>query len=163
MNVKANKVLMELPEVEDIFVFPSCADETNSIGAAYQVAADYHISQAEQLQIEPIKDLYLGQEYSANEIKVVIDSFEFNGSVEVLSPADIEQEIANLLASGEVVARFSGREEFGARALGNRSLLADPQNADTIRVINEMIKQRDFWMPFAMSVLPELVDDFFQR
>ncbi len=163
MNVKANKVLMELPEVEDIFIFPSCADETNSIGAAYQVASDYCISQSESLRIGPVKDLYLGQEYSANEIKAVIDAFEFNCPVEVLSPADIEQEIAKLLASGEVVARFAGREEFGARSLGNRSLLADPRNADTIRVINEMIKQRDFWMPFAMSVLPERVDDYFHN
>jgi carbamoyltransferase len=158
MNVKANKVLMELPEIEDIFVFPSCSDETISIGAAYQVAADYHISQSESVQVAPIKDLYLGPEYSEKEIKREIDKFD--GPVKVARPQDIDRNVANLISNGEVVARFSGREEFGARALGNRSILADSRREESIRVINEMIKQRDFWMPFAMSILPEQADDY---
>jgi carbamoyltransferase len=54
-----------------------------------------------------------------------------------------------------VVARFSGKNEWGARALGNRSILAHAGNRDTVRIINEMIKNRDFWMPFAASVLKE--------
>ena len=57
-----------------------------------------------------------------------------------------------MLAQGKVVARFRGREEFGARALGNRSILADPSNTEVIKVINSMIKCRDFWMPFATSM-----------
>ncbi len=160
MNVKANQRLMKMPEVEDIFVFPSCADETISIGAAYQVAADYYASRSKPVHIEPIRDLYLGPKYSDDEIKAAIDKFEFGRSVEVIHPGVIETEVANLLANGEIVARFSGREEFGARALGNRSILADPVKEDAIRIINEMIKQRDFWMPFAMSVLPERIDNY---
>jgi carbamoyltransferase len=67
--------------------------------------------------------------------------------------ADIEDEVAKLLASGEVVARFNGRAEWGARALGNRSILANPSDFNTIKLINEMIKNRDFWMPFTPSML----------
>jgi carbamoyltransferase len=63
--------------------------------------------------------------------------------------------IADLVAGGEVVARATGREEFGARALGNRSILADPSNAGVVRTINKAIKSRDFWMPFAPSVMAE--------
>ena len=61
--------------------------------------------------------------------------------------------VAQILAAGEIVARAAGPMEFGARALGNRSILADPRNQDVVRVINMMIKKRDFWMPFAPVVL----------
>src|SRR5207247_4033456 len=65
----------------------------------------------------------------------------------------IEPKVAALLAEGKVVARLKGKEEFGARALGNRSILANPSDPAVIRVINEAIKARDFWMPFAPSML----------
>ena len=71
------------------------------------------------------------------------------------------QEVAELIANGEVVARFSGDPmEFGARALGNRSILADPRNQETINYINKLVKMRDFWMPFAPSILEERQDDY---
>ena len=63
------------------------------------------------------------------------------------------KEIAKLLADGEVVARVVGKMEFGSRALGNRSILADPSNPSIIQHINELIKGRDFWMPFAATIL----------
>jgi carbamoyltransferase len=65
-----------------------------------------------------------------------------------------------MLATGEVVARAKGRMEFGARALGNRSILADPTRKDVVRIINDMIKSRDFWMPFAPAILAEDSDDY---
>src|SRR5258707_2341044 len=64
-------------------------------------------------------------------------------------------EIGGMLADGKIVARFDGQEEVGARALGNRSILADPRDLRFIRKLNFAIKQRDFWMPFAASVLEE--------
>ena len=72
---------------------------------------------------------------------------------------DIENYVATLLAEGEIVARFYGREEFGARALGNRSILAHPKFNKTIEHINKIIKDRDFWMPFTPSVLEEESDN----
>ena len=64
--------------------------------------------------------------------------------------------IAKILAEGHPVARFSLKShEFGPRALGNRSILADPRNQESINIINKYIKVRDFWMPFAPSVLEE--------
>jgi len=148
MNVKLNKAIMELPTVEDLFVFPSCADETNAIGAAFWVSAQ----QQGNAQIAPVGNLYFGKSYDNNAVRAAIDSFNFSGTVDCQFQEDIECKTAEILAAGGVVARFRGREEFGARALGNRSILADPSNTDVIKIINSMIKCRDFWMPFATSM-----------
>ena len=78
----------------------------------------------------------------------------------VSEPAQMEERIAELLVSDGVVARCAGRMEFGARALGNRSILANPADHRVVDVINRMIKNRDFWMPFAPSVLRERETDY---
>ena len=72
----------------------------------------------------------------------------------------IEKEIAILLSKGKVVAHFSSNMEFGARALGNRSLLADPRNIQIVKDINMKMKNRDFWMPFAPTILWERANDY---
>ncbi len=72
----------------------------------------------------------------------------------------IEERIAELLVSDGVVARCAGRMEFGARALGNRSILANPTDHRVVPLINRMIKNRDFWMPFAPTVLAERASDY---
>jgi carbamoyltransferase len=146
MNVKLNQAIMQLPEVEDLFIFPSCGDETNIFGAAYLGEAERGFHE----RIEPLSNIYFGRAYTNEEVKSALDRFDGEASIERVG--DIERRAAELLAAGEVVARFRGREEFGARALGNRSLLADPSNTDLVRVINSMIKSRDFWMPFATSM-----------
>ncbi len=64
-------------------------------------------------------------------------------------------DIATLLIKGKIIARFSGRDEWGPRALGNRSIMADPRNLSTVQRINQVIKLRDFWMPFAPAILKE--------
>ncbi len=155
MNVKANKLLMEMDEVEDLFVFPSCGDETNAVGAAYWVYAEQCRKIGKPVDIEPISDLYWGKGFSNDEIEQAISEFSFSNKVRVETPQDIERRVAELIASGHIVARFSGRMEFGARALGNRSILANPSDPQVIKTINEMIKKRDFWMPFAPSVTAE--------
>ncbi|HYB42519.1 MAG TPA: carbamoyltransferase C-terminal domain-containing protein, partial [Candidatus Methylomirabilis sp.] len=72
----------------------------------------------------------------------------------------IEERIAELLVTDGVVARCAGRMEFGARALGNRSILANPTDLRVVSLINRMIKNRDFWMPFAPTVLEERAPDY---
>ena len=151
MNVKANKAIMDLPEVEDLFVYPSCGDETNAMGAAYWV----HAQTAGVTKMAPLQDVYWGQEYSDEQIGEVLQTFPFSSAVRTTHETPIEPRVARLLAEGKVVARFKGREEFGARALGNRSILANPSDPAVVRVINEAIKARDFWMPFAPAVTAE--------
>jgi carbamoyltransferase len=158
MNVKANKRILELPEVEELFVFPSCGDETNAIGAAWLL----YLQEYQEVP-QPLTHLYLGMDHSANEIATDLRDFQFTRRVAFEEPADIERRVAELLSKGRIVARYKGRCEFGARALGNRSILANASRQDAVRIINEMIKCRDFWMPFAPSVLAERSNDYFRK
>jgi carbamoyltransferase len=151
MNVKANKGLADHPDVESLFVFPSCTDESNAIGAAWWIYATECRAHGRSVDIPPLADLYWGPSFSDAECETAIQGIPERSRVKFVE--DIEKEIAALLARGEVVARFSGRMEFGARALGNRSILADPADLRVVRIINEMVKSRDFWMPFAPSVM----------
>ena len=92
-----------------------------------------------------------------------IKKYEFTSAVFIEETPDIERQVAELLADNKIVARFRGRCEFGARALGNRSILANAADTQAVRTINSMIKCRDFWMPFAPSVLAERSEDYFRK
>ncbi|MFG1294694.1 MULTISPECIES: carbamoyltransferase C-terminal domain-containing protein [Xanthobacter] len=154
MNVKANKRIMEMEEVDSLFIFPSCGDETNAIGAAYLARAEHEGGAA----VPPLSSMYLGPEWSATEIRDDLSEWVDRGDIVLSQPDSINDAVVELLMQGHVVGRFAGREEFGARSLGNRAIIADPRNPDVIREINEMVKSRDFWMPFAASVAAEHAD-----
>ena len=158
MNVKANQKILNLPEVEELFVFPSCGDETNSIGAAWLL--DQQLSKKVPDKLGPF---YLGPQYSDAEIESALRSQKFQSAVETKISQEVERSVAELLAKGSVVARFKGRMEFGARALGNRSILANPAVPGVVKIINEMIKCRDVWMPVAPSVLAERSEKYFYK
>lgn len=163
MNVKANQYLREMPEVSSLAVVPSCGDESLAIGAV--VARYSEIHHGDISTLKPISNLYLGSEYTDNDIKNAIDAYAFDipVSVQYIDPKGeqtIEHKVAELLAGNSVVGRFKGRAEWGARALGNRSILANPSSRDNVKLINEMIKGRDFWMPFATSLLYERRHDY---
>jgi len=83
-----------------------------------------------------------------------------NEKCNVKKPKNIHDFIGKELANGKIVARFYGAMEWGARSLGNRSILADPRSVDNVERINSMIKMRDFWMPFAPSILQERARDY---
>ncbi len=152
MNVKANKALGDLDCVDDLFVAGSSSDESQSIGACY--FANYE----KGIENKPLKNLYLGTSIADNDVHAYIETQNLHKKYKI-SQAD-HGSVASLLAKGEVVARVAGRMEFGSRALGNRSILADPSNPGIIQYINELIKGRDFWMPFAATVLDSYADKY---
>ncbi len=155
MNVKANLSVLKLEEVEKLFVFPSCGDESNPIGAAW-----WGYSQlTHDDSLLPLHDLYLGPSFEDHEIEEALPQKKF----QFQKHKKIEKIISELIADGKVVARVSGRMEWGARALGNRSILAHPGDWETVRVINSLIKQRDFWMPFAPSILKEYAENYVEN
>lgn len=156
MNVKANKAILEMPQVESLFVFPSCGDETNAIGAAWLAQA----ARSGPATVAPLRSMYLGPEWGEDAILAALRPAEAAGWLEVERPADVNAATVECLVRGEVVARFAGREEFGARSLGNRAILADPRRPEVIQVINDLVKSRDFWMPFAASVMAEHARDY---
>jgi len=148
MNVKLNQRILELPEVEKAFFMPSCGDESNVFGAtAYFIKNELKQDMKQQLPI------YLGMEYSNDEIEKFIKENKIDEKYKVEYVENIEKKIAGLLADFKVVARFAGRTEFGARSLGNRAILANPSDMKSFYMVNDQIKVRDFWMPFAPSVL----------
>jgi len=163
MNVKANKEILTLPEVEELFVFPSCGDEMNTVGAAYWLYAQECARAQRPVDIEPLGPLYWGRDFNDAEIETALRAFTGHSQLRSRYVENIEQLVAETLARGDVVARAKGRMEFGARALGNRSILARPDNMQVVRVINDMIKDRDFWMPFAPAVLVERSQDYYVK
>lgn len=159
MNVKANMVISQLPEVEKIHFSPSCGDESIPIGAALLLAGRMVTGSTHEVRHTHVPDLYLGNEYTEKAIEAFIKR-QSSKNYTIQRSRDIDKAVAKLLAEGHIVARFAGRMEWGARALGNRSILAHPQNYDTVRIINEQIKSRDFWMPFAGSILDRRAKDY---
>ncbi len=159
MNVKANKRIYELNEVEGLFVFPSCGDEMNAVGAAFQVYAEETAKKGRRGEFPPLGQVYWGPEPTDADVEKLADGLRAKGYT-VERHDDLDDIIGDLLADGEVVARAGGGMEFGARSLGNRSILADPTSREVVRIINDMIKNRDFWMPFAPAMLAERSDEY---
>ena len=159
LNVKAMGKVAELPEVQDIFVCPSSGDESIAIGGTYVLAKKIWQEKIINGRIEPLKDVYLGPSYSEYEIKNFIKDHKLSEKYKIIEKATPSL-IANEIACGKVIARMAGRMEFGARALGNRSILADPRDLKVVKKINDVIKCRDFWMPFAPTILAERVQDY---
>jgi carbamoyltransferase len=160
MNVKANMLLAAEEWVRELFVFPSCGDESNAVGAAYLGYLELCRRAGTTPTPQPFGTAYLGPGLDDVEIEATIRKRDLAARHAVSEPARVEERIAELLVTDGVVARCAGRMEFGARALGNRSILANPSDHRVVGVINRMIKARDFWMPFAPSILRERADDY---
>lgn len=159
MNVKANMLIAALEEVASVHIMPSCADESLSIGAClhryYDLTGDPDHSQS------VFNDLYLGDAYAPEDESRAVEKLLAGQNVEVTTPEDVDLAAAGLLAQGKVVARCRGRMEWGARSLGNRSILARADDYRVVARINDMIKMRDFWMPFAPSMTEERAHLYF--
>lgn len=159
LNVKLNKLIRELDEVEDVFFYPAAEDGGSAVGAAME--GYYRFSEKNRIPAKKIiiSDIYYGQQFTDSKIAYFIKSNKLSRRAKKVSSA----EVAKLLSQGNIIARFSGRDEWGPRALGNRSIMADPRNMNVIRRINFAIKQRDFWMPFAPAVLEEDQSRYFKN
>ena len=146
-NVKASKKIIENTNISSLFVPPGPGDESLPIGAAYCHFAKNNFSRR---KISSMKNPYVGIGFNEQDLVFI----KRNKQLKLKKTSN--KEIAKILSHGHPVARFSiNPNEFGPRALGNRSILADPRSQDIINFINKKIKVRDFWMPFAPSVLEE--------
>lgn len=154
-NIKANKCIWQMSQVKQLFIPPGPGDESISIGAAYAES----IKQGHDINhIKPLSTAYFGLSYDELYISNVIKNIDNKNWIVRKVTSD---EIAALLAKGDIVAHFGlNNGEFGARALGSRSIIADPRRADIIHHINKLVKVRDFWMPFAPSILEEREKDY---
>ncbi len=144
LNVKMNKAIWDSGLVEKLWVQPAAGDMGNVLGAAWLL-----YSQKTGKRPEPLHDLYLGAEYSDEQIEKVLKGSQ----LPFQKKYDIAREVAELLEQGNIVAWFQGRFEFGPRALGSRSILADPRTAAMKEVINAKVKFREPFRPFCPSIL----------
>lgn len=145
LNCLMNQRLMNELPVDSFFVQPASSDAGISLGAAWLACLDANIK-----PIAP-DDAFLGNEYSNEEIKSVLDICQIPHE-KISDPSEIA---AELLTKNEVIGWFQGRMEFGPRALGNRSILANPATADIQSLVNRKIKFREGFRPFGASVLEE--------
>jgi len=153
MNVKANKLIAELPEVEFVSCFPSCGDESNAFGAAF---LGYESARKPDSPDIRFGTCCLGTDASEDIEKAMN---EYADKVSFRKSENINEEVADMLVDRKIIARCSGKMEFGARALGNRSIIASPDDLRIINKINAAIKKRDFWMPFAPAVMEDKLEE----
>ena len=152
MNIKMNKVLSNLKFVNLRYVPPSGSDESLSMGACYYLSKN---------KSKSLQNIYLGHDIGYlkyQDIKKIFSSIKFR-----VTNNYTHDQIAKLLKAGEIIAVARDREEFGARALGNRSIIANPSIENIVQKINETIKNRDFWMPFALTILKEDHNNFIKN
>ncbi len=163
LNCVANGRLYNAGVFENIFVQPAAGDAGGSVGAAM---AAYHIYYAKERNItrqrDAMKGSYLGPDFSDGEVEIVARKY---GAVyqKAESTDELCREVARKLAEGNVVGWIQGRMEFGPRALGARSILADPRNEEMQRKLNIKIKFRESFRPFAPSVLAEDCEQYFEH
>jgi carbamoyltransferase len=154
LNVKMNTQLFDVEGVERIFPHPLCSDSGAAAGAA--LAASAAVSPA---RTEKLKTLALGNEEDDEQIEAVLQRCR----IPYERPDDIADAVANELSRGAVVGWFQGRMEAGPRALGQRSILADPRHVDSRDRVNAVIKYREPWRPFCPSMTVEAADRYLER
>ncbi|MCW3127502.1 MAG: carbamoyl transferase [Bacteroidetes bacterium] len=152
LNCLMNQRLMNELPVDGFFVQPASSDAGISMGAAWLASAEAGIK-----PVAP-NDAFLGNEFSNDEIKGVLDICQIKYE-KVGDPAEVA---AELLAQDKVIGWFQGRMEFGPRALGNRSILANPATSDIQSLVNRKIKFREGFRPFGASVLEEDAGECFE-
>ena len=151
LNCVANQKLMNLDFIDDIYVQPASSDAGISLGAAYLAAAENGCSPL------PMKSIYLGSSFSNQEIEDVLRELRLDYH-KIDDPAEIA---SDLIAESKVIGWFQGAMEFGPRALGARSILANPAIKEMQDTVNRKIKFRESFRPFCPSVLEEDVHEFF--
>lgn len=154
MNCKMNGKIAVRPEVENIFVQPASSDNGTSIGAAILVALENGINSFEELN-----HCYYGSEYCDEEIETLL----IESKVKYTKVEDLSEIVSNYLVEGKLVGWFQGKSEFGARALGNRSILANPLYKNMKDKLNLEVKHREDWRPFCPSLTAESYETYFGK
>ncbi len=158
LNSAFNGQITERTAFKQVHIPPAPADDGCALGAAWLA---WHQSHPKQRQAPRLLSPYLGAEISGRAIERLL---KFNRALIIEhAPERVTQITAQLLADGKLVGWIQGRAEYGPRALGNRSILADPRSAATQDLINQNIKFREMFRPFAPSILHEFGDVYFEN
>ena len=151
MNCKLNGVLANLPEVKEIYIQPAASDNGVALGAAMLSAKN------EKGDFPKMEHCYYGNNFSNNEILNSLNE----SKIKFKKFKNIEKIVAEKLSKGKIVGWFQGRSEVGARALGNRSILANPLMKNMKKKLNDEVKHRENWRPFCPSINDYRYKDYF--
>ena len=161
-NCVANGKIFDATPFEQVYVHPAAGDAGLAVGAAFYV---WH-----QILGKPrsfvMDHAYWGPGYSKDEIRRAIDSNglkEDGCAVAELNEQELMKQAASIVADGKILGWFQGRAEWGPRALGNRSIVADPRRPEMKEVLNQRIKHREIFRPFAPSILAEDAGEYFEK
>ncbi len=153
LNCKMNGVIRQSPYVDKIFVQPASSDAGAALGAA--IALSHKLG---EWKPHRLKNVYYGPSSTDEEIKKEL----VLAGVKYSSPDNITQKIARAISEGKIVAYFDGALEFGARALGHRSILANPCDPEMKDKVNLRVKFREPWRPFCPSLISESMHDYLE-
>ena len=162
MNSVANGKIFDNTPFKEVYIQPAAGDAGGAIGAAYYV---WNQTLGKKRSFI-LKSPYLGPEFSTSSIKTLLN--KRREDLKTVTIEEIDDEVilcaktAQEIAKGEIVGWFQGRLEWGSRALGNRSILGDPRRHDMKEILNEKIKRRESFRPFAPSILEEATGDYFE-
>ncbi|HTB57539.1 MAG TPA: carbamoyltransferase C-terminal domain-containing protein [Polyangia bacterium] len=164
LNSVANGKIFEKTKFRELYAQPAAGDDGTAIGAAFYV--EHAVLDRPREFV--MRDAYTGVGFEDREIEAAIEKARGNGweagiDVRRLDDGELYRQVAAAAAGGKVVGWFQGRMEFGPRALGNRSIVADPRRADMKDILNKRIKHRETYRPFAPSVLEEKSAQIFER
>jgi len=157
LNSVANYKLLRKGPFDDVYIHPAPGDDGGSVGAAYW--AYNHV--LDQPRGPALEHAYLGSQYTDREIETFLKRHEI-AYQKIDDDEEFFEFVAQRLAEGAVCGWFRGRFEWGPRALGSRSIIADPRKAEMKEKLNAKIKFREAFRPFAPSVLEERADEFFE-
>src|SRR6185503_16120884 len=155
-SVMNGKILLNT-RFKRVYVQPAAGDSGTAVGVCYQIYNDVLNRPRGFVMDGP----YTGPEFSDEEIRAELD--RAGVQYEKYDDAQLMKRAATDIADGAVVGWFQGRMEFGPRALGNRSIVVDPRRADMKDILNDRIKKREPFRPFAPSILEEYVGDYFEQ
>jgi len=159
LNVKMSMKLLNEGKVKDLWVYPNPGDSGIAVGAA--LLGYQKVSQ--QLRRSELKRADFGRSFSNAEIKIALDKFKKQVSFKSFPRKTFLTKVATEIVSGKVIGWFQGRGEWGPRALGQRSALADPRGPHIREKINDVMKRRDWFMPFAPSVMKDRASEYFMN
>lgn len=158
LNAVSNRAILDNTDIENIFIQPACGDSGQCLGNTY-----FGISEFDSLNLKRnIISAYQGKEYSDDEIEKALDIQKDKIKFEKLDFGEIAKIAGEKISQNKIVAWFQGKSEIGPRALGNRSIIANPINAEMKDIINDRVKHREHFRPFAPSVLEEKTSEWFE-
>jgi len=157
-NVRINQKILEIPEVDEVFIHPNMGDGGTATGAAYLYYNDVLLEKNSFFNPRKIDFVYYGSSYSTNEIESVLK----NSNVRYYRAEYFPLEVAKLVYEGKIVGHFNGAMEYGPRALGNRTILANATDKNINDWLNKRLKRTEF-MPFAPVCLEENGNELFHN